>query len=176
VGLASPGTLLAAAVIDGRVEARVGLMMNETREVAAERGPLVVRRAFWLWVLAVVAGAVETVFVVGSGDAGSGGEVVVGVLVRCLAYGVVLGLAMLMLRGKRWARIVLALGVGILGTLSLVMEPIEWVLDGNSVSGLLERADFAWWGTAVSRAVHVIAVWGGVVLMFMPAANRYFRK
>jgi hypothetical protein len=138
--------------------------------------PPAVRRAFWLWVGAVAAGAVETVAVVAGGDAGSGGDVAVGVGVRCLAYAGVLASAFFMLRGHRWARLVLALGLGIFGTLSLIVGPIEWLADGNDTKTLFAGADGWWWAAALARAGHIAAVWGGVVLMFTAAANRYFRK
>jgi hypothetical protein len=56
------------------------------------------------------------------------------------------------------------------------MEPIGWLADGNSVTSLFGRVDGWWWVAAVARGGHILAVWGAVVLMFMPAANRYFRK
>ncbi|MFG2036503.1 hypothetical protein [Dactylosporangium sp. NPDC048998] len=114
--------------------------------------------------------------VVASGAAGGGGGVVVGVLVRCLVYAAVVVTAVLMLGGRRWARLALALVLGIVGTLSLVMEPVSWLLDGNSVTDLVRDAGVAWWLSAGARGVHILAVWGAVVLMFVPSANRYFRK
>ncbi|MGI5245027.1 hypothetical protein [Dactylosporangium sp. CA-139066] len=145
--------------------------------MAKSAAPSSVTQSFWLWVGAVAAGAVETVAVVGGGEAGSGRDVAVGVGVRCLAYALVLGLAFLMRGGTRWARIVLALGLGILGTLSLVMEPIEWLADdNNSIKTLFAEVDGWWWVAAAARGGHILAVWGAVALMFTTAANRYFRK
>jgi hypothetical protein len=38
------------------------------------------------------------------------------------------------------------------------------------------RAAFGMWILAVSRAVHIAAVWAGVALMFVPSAHRYFQR
>jgi hypothetical protein len=140
-----------------------------------DRTPTAVRAAFGMWLVAVGAGAFETVVVVASGDAGAGGGVVAGVAVRCAVYAAAVLTAVRMRAGRRWARVALALVLGIVGTLSLVMQPVGWLLDGNSFSAQLSSADTAWWLEAASRTVHIAAVWCGVILMFVPSANRYFQ-
>jgi hypothetical protein len=135
--------------------------------------PTAVRAAFGLWLLAVGAGAFETVVMLAGGAAGD--NPTVGVVVRGTIYAVVVLIALRMRAGRRWARLTLALALGIVGTLSLVMEPIGWLMDGNSLSTQLADADLTWWLTAAARTVHIAAVWSAVPLMFVPSANHYFR-
>ena len=62
-----------------------------------------------------------------------------------------------------------------LGTLSLVVDPVRWLLDGNSLPSLVAGASAVDLTFGISRGVHVAAVLAGCALMFVPAANRYFR-
>ena len=137
------------------------------------RPPVSVRAAAGLWIAAVALGAVETVIVVGSSQAGD--APLAGVVFRCVVYAAAVLTAVRMRAGRRWARVALALVLGIVGTLSLVIEPVSWLVDGNSLSATLDDADAAWWAIAGSRALHVGAVWAAVPLMFTSSANRYFR-
>jgi hypothetical protein len=43
-------------------------------------------------------------------------------------------LALRLREGRNWARLTLAVGLGIFGTLSLVVEPVRWLLDGGSAA------------------------------------------
>jgi hypothetical protein len=138
------------------------------------RPPVAVRAATGMWLAAVALGAIETVIVVGAGEAGA--SPLAGVLFRCAVYAAAILTALRMRAGRRWARIALALVLGIVGTLSLVVEPISWLADGNSLSAVADDADLTWWAIAGSRALHVAAVWAAVPLMFTRSANRYFRK
>ena len=80
-----------------------------------------------------------------------------------------------MLRGRNWAGITLATGLGVLGTLSIVISPVSWLAAGHSVGEFLAGADPMLLLFASSRVVHLIAVFAALVLMFRPAANDYFR-
>jgi len=122
----------------------------------------------------VATGVLETIVVITSGAAGD--NPLPAVLLRGTIYAVVVLVALRMRAGRRWARLTLALALGILGTLSLVMEPIGWLLDGNSLSAQLGSADLAWWLTATFRTLHIAAVWSAVPLMFTPAASRFFHR
>lgn len=137
------------------------------------RPPVAVRAAAGLWLAAVAFGALETVIVVGSSQAGE--NPLPGVLFRCAVYAAAILTALRMRAGRRWARLALALVLGIVGTLSLIIEPISWLVDGNSLSAAVDDADLTWWAIAVSRALHVAAVWTAVPLMFTASANAYFR-
>ena len=138
------------------------------------RPPVAVRAASGLWLTAVALGALETVIVVAADQAGD--NPLPGVLFRCAVYAAAVLTALRMRAGRRWARIALAVVLGIVGTLSLVIEPVSWLSDGNSLSAAVDDADLTWWAIAVSRTLHVAAVWTAVPLMFTRRANTYFRR
>lgn len=85
--------------------------------------PGVVWASFVLWLTAVGAGVVETAMRVVYSLAG--GPESSGLLVRVIVYLVALYVIFQMHRGKKWARIVLAVLLGGIGTLSLVVDPIS---------------------------------------------------
>ena len=138
------------------------------------RPPVAVRAAAGLWIAAVALGAVETVIVVGSAQAGD--NPLAGVLFRCAVYAAAILTTLRMRAGRGWARLALALVLGIVGTLSLVVEPISWLAGGNSLSAAAADADLTWWAIAAVRALHVAAVWAAVPLMFTGQANAYFKR
>jgi hypothetical protein len=142
--------------------------------LTAGRPPVSVRAAAGCWIGAVALGAVETVIVVGSSQAGD--DPLPGVLFRCAVYGAAVLATLRMRAGRRWARIALALVLGVVGSLSLLVEPVAWLADGNSLSAAFDDADSTWWAIAVARALHVVAVWVAVPRMFTGSANRYFRS
>jgi hypothetical protein len=77
-----------------------------------------------LWLVAVAAGLFETALVVvdaTSGEVGSAAQVAVGVAVRLLVFAGAVYLAAQLRQGSNWARVALAVLLGLLGTLSLVI-------------------------------------------------------
>jgi hypothetical protein len=78
--------------------------------------------------------------------------------------------------GKRWARITLAVLLGVIGTLSLVIDPISWLAGDNSLDDVFTQADLLFIFVAPVRVVHLAAVIAALVFMFSPAANSYFRS
>jgi len=106
---------------------------------------------------------------------GGGDGVVAGVALRVVVFAVAAFTAVRMRAGRRWARIALAVGLGVFGVLSPVVGPIEWLLGGNSLSAAVRHAGVAEWLFAASRTVHVAAVLSAVACMFRPAANAFFR-
>ena len=141
--------------------------------------PREVLASFALWLAAIAAAVFETVLVlieVLSGHSAlSAGGVIVGVGMRLLVFGAVVYVASRMLGGRNWARIALAIGLGVIGTLSIVIGPVSWLAAGHSVGEFLSGADPMLLLFAASRVVHLIAVFSALVLMFRPAANDYFR-
>jgi hypothetical protein len=134
-----------------------------------------VQAAFLLWLVAVGAGVVETIIrVVHSSVVGS--DSASGVVIRVIVYAVVVYVAAQMRLGKRWARLILAVVLGGIGTLSLVIDPISWLAAGNSLREVFAEADLLFFLIAPVRIVHLAAVIAALVFMFLPAANRYFRK
>ncbi|MFE9220605.1 hypothetical protein ACFYN3_30255 [Streptomyces lavendulae] len=140
--------------------------------------PREVRGTYALWLTAVGAGAFETVLAVGRmalDGTGSAGEIGSGLAVRLLVFTAAVLVALRMRGGARWARTALAVGLGVLGTASMVLQPLGYLLDGGSAVDALARADALDWLFGASRALHVGAVLTAVALMFRPASNAYFR-
>jgi hypothetical protein len=141
--------------------------------------PREVRASFALWLAAIAAALFETVLVVievlSGHSALSTGSVIVGVGMRLLIFSAVVYVASRMLGGRNWARITLAIGLGVIGTLSIVIGPVSWLATGHSVGEFLAGADPMVLLFASSRVAHLIAVFAALVLMFRPAANDYFR-
>jgi hypothetical protein len=140
--------------------------------------PPPVHAAFALWITAVVAGFFETVLAVGGliadGDA-SAGEIAGGLLLRMAVFSVAVLCAVQLRRGRNWARLALALGLGVLGTLSLVIGPVQWLADGHSPGDALQDLDVVDALFGASRVLHLSAVLTAMVLMFRPSANAWFR-
>ena len=147
--------------------------------------PKEVRASFLLWLTAVAAGVLETIIRVidalAMGAAsGSGGEADLtgatsNVVIRVIVYALVVYLITQMRLGKSWARLTLAVLLGVIGTLSLVIDPISWLAEGNSLGEVFTEADLLFVLIAPIRAVHLAAVIAALVFMFLPAANNYFR-
>jgi len=127
-----------------------------------------VRAAFLLWMLALTCGIFETTLVILDGEV-SGTELLIGVTIRIVVTLLAVYVALKMLAGRNWARIALALLLGIVGMLSLVVDPIRDLAAGHSLADLMSPA------FAASRLIHTIAVLTATALMFTPAANGYFK-
>jgi hypothetical protein len=127
-----------------------------------------------MWIVAIGAGIFETILVVVSGRAGD--RAAVGVAVRAIVFAVAIVVVLRMFSGQRWARLTLAAGLGVVGTLSLTVEPVLWLARGNSLTHMVAQAGIIDLVFGSSRIVHVAAVVAGCVLMFMPSANAYFRN
>ncbi|KHD72275.1 hypothetical protein [Actinoplanes utahensis] len=138
-----------------------------------ERAPAAVRAAFGSWLVAVGAGVFETCSVVAR--EGLTGDVVGGAAVRTAVFVVAVAVAWQMRAGRRWARLTLAVGLGVVGLASLVADPIAWLAAGNAVPRLIADSGAADLAFGVSRGVHIVAVLIGVTLMFTPSANAWFR-
>ncbi|MEU4232097.1 hypothetical protein AB0F17_48060 [Nonomuraea sp. NPDC026600] len=141
--------------------------------------PPAVQAAATLWLVAVAAGVFETVLAVGdllSTGTASAGELLSGVGIRLAVFVTAVFLALRLRHGRNWARWTLAVTLGVFGTLSLVMQPVQWLMDGHSVAEAFAGADAMGLMFAGSRVLHVLAVLGAVALMFQPRANAYFRS
>ena len=98
-----------------------------------------------------------------------------GVVIRVIVYTLVVYIITRMRLGKRWARLTLAVLLGVIGTLSLILDPISWLAGGNSLSEVFTQADLLFLLIAPIRKIHLAAVIAALVLMYLPAANTYFR-
>jgi hypothetical protein len=147
--------------------------------------PGVPKASFLLWLTAVAAGVLETIIRVidalaRGAASGSGGDADVtgaisSVVIRAIVYTLVVYIITRMRLGKRWARLTLAVLLGVIGTLSLVIDPISWLAGGNSLHEVFTEADLLFVLIAPIRAVHLAAVIAALAFMFLPAANTYFR-
>jgi hypothetical protein len=143
-------------------------------DVVRSEPPVPVRAATAAWFLAVGAGVAESVLgVIGAIDDGVPMiGLVAQVLLRAVVYG---GLFVVIDRyfrqGARWSRWLLALGLGVVGMATLLVGPIGWLIGGADAVDVTP----SFVAFAAIRSVHVIAVISGVVLMFRPEANRWFR-
>ena len=136
--------------------------------------PKEVQASFLLWLTAVGAGVLETIVRLIYSSA-VGWDSTSGLVLRVIVYSVVVYVAARMRLGKRWARLSLAILLGGIGTLSLVIDPIWWLAGGNSLGDVLRQTDLLFATVAPIRVVHLAAVLGALVFMFLPAANTYFR-
>ncbi|MER7279199.1 hypothetical protein ABT369_32655 [Dactylosporangium sp. NPDC000244] len=138
-----------------------------------ERSPAAVRHARTLWFVAIGAGVFETVLVVASGRAGT--DALAGVTVRVLVFAAAALAVLRMAAGRRWARLALAIGLGVFGTLSLTVDPVLWLAQGHALGAVIRESGPVDLLFGASRVVHVAAVLGACALMFTPPASAWFR-
>ncbi|MFI6738765.1 hypothetical protein ACIBI9_38075 [Nonomuraea sp. NPDC050451] len=141
--------------------------------------PPVVHTAAMLWLVAVAFGALETVLVVSEQlftDASTVAGLLPQVGIRLAVFAGAVFLALRLKAGANWARLTLAVTLGVFGTLSLVIGPVQWLLAGGSIGEAVAGADAMALIFAGSRILHVVAVLGAMTLMFQPRANAYFRS
>ncbi|QIS17355.1 hypothetical protein [Nocardia terpenica] len=95
------------------------------------------------------------------------------VAVRAAIYGVVFAVALRMAAGRRWARTLLAVGLGTAGLASLLVEPLTALAThgfGEVGAGLTPAAGL----TALLRTGHVVAVLVMLAALGRADARRYF--
>ncbi|MDF5752580.1 hypothetical protein [Spongiactinospora sp. TRM90649] len=158
-------------------EAAARLVNGDT----ADRPPVprTVKTASALWLTAVGAGVFETAIAVTVGLTGGSATIaglVPDIAVRVAVYLVAVFMALRLRAGDGWARVALAVTLGTLGTVSLVIEPISWLLAGGSAARFLDEADGPVLAMTAGRIVHLVAVLTALALMFAPSANAYFRE
>jgi hypothetical protein len=147
--------------------------------MSARNAPAAVRIAYWFWIVAIITALTELAARFLSDPRGpmqalseSGTELAV----RTCAYVLLFSLATFMRRGSNVARHLLTLIYGGLGTLSLILEPIMWVADGGDALSFISEAGLAMWSMIISRILHILAVWGGVIFAYRSDAGAYFRR
>ncbi|KQL44619.1 hypothetical protein AN963_24920 [Brevibacillus choshinensis] len=147
--------------------------MSNKRKVPQE-----VKKSFLFWLVAIAAGVFEMIIAVSeilSKDSGPGNSIFIAVGIRTIIFTVLVYIIMKMYRGRNWARIALAILLGGIGTLSLIIDPVKWILEGNSLDKALAGMTFYSILFGLSRIVHLASVIVAFILMFRPAANHYFR-
>jgi hypothetical protein len=143
--------------------------------ITRAEAPLTARSATNWWLLAVGAGVVETVVQVGValGSDVSTSAIAGQIAVRAIIYGALfVVIDRYFRRGVRWARVLLAGVLGTVGVVSLVTEPIGWLVDNGDFSTIDWSAGFL--VIAALRAVHLTAVISALVLTFHRDTTRWF--
>lgn len=140
--------------------------------------PVSIKWSALLWSIAVAAGAAETSLAVTeiAGEGGLDPGVWVNIGLRALVY---TGAALLILafsQSRRWARVALFVLLSVIGTASLVVPSGMLMAEGASfVEAFGSDGDLVIPALAV-RMLHIAAVVGATVLMFLPSANARFKK
>lgn len=138
---------------------------------------LAVHLAFFFWLSAVALGVIETVIELGRAvvdEADLAGMMPL-LAIRVIVFSLAIYVTFQMRHGKNWARVTLAIGLGIFGMLSMIMHPIQRLVEGVSMSRILDQSEMIDFLFGTSRTLHIAAVAVAVVLMFVPSANAYFR-
>ncbi|KAA0022035.1 hypothetical protein [Antrihabitans cavernicola] len=137
--------------------------------------PPSVDRAYIALGIALLAGVTEAVLRTAAQLEEQGvdiGSLATGLAIRVLIYLVVAAVMLRMRAGRRWARTALTVGLGTVGLVSLLVEPLAALLSANPVGPV--TLDAVAIGTA--RSVHVIAVIVALVSMYRRDARVYFRR
>ena len=59
---------------------------------------------------------------------------------------------------------------------SLLVEPVQWMMDGGDAAAFLRAADSAIWVMILSRVAHILCVVMAIILGYTPAANAWFKQ
>ncbi|WP_433712313.1 hypothetical protein ACQP2U_39775 [Nocardia sp. CA-084685] len=103
------------------------------------------------------------------------GSLATGLAIRGGIYLAVLGVAVRMARGARWARTVLTVGIGVIGLASLIIEPLAATLSAKQISDLFDNLTASAVIIGTLRTGHIVAVLIAIPAMYHPSARRYFR-
>ncbi|MHA6621414.1 hypothetical protein [Pseudonocardia sp. DLS-67] len=139
--------------------------------VAVRTAPPTVQLSVLLWLGAIAAGAVEALVHLLLPAPPTAGELAT----RFGIYAVLAVLVLALRTGRNAVRWTVAVLLGGIGTISLVIEPISWLLAGGSPGLFLVTADAPALVAAGLRIAHVVGVFSALALMFGPAANAWFR-
>lgn len=86
---------------------------------------------------------------------------------RLAVYALVAVVILRFARGREWARIVLLVGLGVIGTASLLVEPVIWLFEDADFGAYLGALDGPGAVILISRVVHLAAVAVGVAAMLV---------
>jgi hypothetical protein len=134
--------------------------------------PAELRWSITAWLAAVAFGVAEAVVRLVLPDPPTADELVA----RSVIYALVVVLVLALASGRPAVRVAVAVLIGGVGTLSLIMEPVGWLVAGGSPMAFLAAADGATLVVVGLRAAHVVAVLVGLVAMFHPNVNSYMRR
>ncbi|PXX67065.1 hypothetical protein DFR70_103821 [Nocardia tenerifensis] len=126
--------------------------------------------------LAGVAEAIERTALTLERDQVDMADLATGLAVRLGIYLVVLLVAVRMTHGARWARLLLTFGIGVIGLLSLIVEPLAALLSADRFGDLFAGFTLEAAVIGLFRTVHIVAVLVAIPAMYHPAARRYFAR
>jgi hypothetical protein len=133
--------------------------------------PEPVHLAVWLWLGAVAAGAGEALVRLLLPEPPTLGQLGI----RFAIYTGLAALVLALYTGRNNVRWAVAALLGGIGTLSLVVEPVSWLVAGGDPVAFLTTADVPTVLIALLRVLHVAAVLTALALMFRPASTAFFR-
>ena len=87
------------------------------------------------------------------------------IAVRLFIYAAVAVLIVLFAQGRQWARMTLLVGLGVIGTASLILEPLAWLFDEPDFGAFFAALDPPGAVILFSRLAHIAAVVIGVFAM-----------
>jgi len=114
-------------------------------------------------VAAIGAGVFETILVVANvlwydGSMANGEGLNAGVAARLVIFVAMTLVALQVRLGKNWARWTIGILLGVFGLLSLVIQPVGWLMEGHAVSEAFAHLNLASAAFMLSRAVHMVTV------------------
>ncbi|GAA1217711.1 hypothetical protein [Pseudonocardia alaniniphila] len=134
--------------------------------------PRAVRLSVVIWLAAIAMGAAEAlVWLLLPGP-----PTPTELAVRFAIYTALVVLVLSLHTGRNAVRWTVAVLLGGVGTLSLVVEPVDWLLAGGSPAAFLATADGPSLVITALRTLHIAAVAVALTLLFRPSATRYFRR
>lgn len=102
--------------------------------------PKSIRRSVYLWYFAIIAATFELVLVLMQfmleNSEETVGSIVINIILRLLLFIILILIIRQLLYAKNWARIVLTILLGVFGILSMIVSPIQWMLNNNVLSFL----------------------------------------
>ena len=134
--------------------------------------PAPVRTSVRLWLVAIAAGAAEALLRLLLPEPPTPAQLGV----RFAIYTALVVLVLALHTGRRAVRWAVAVLLGGIGTVSLVIEPLSWLLAGGSPVEFLASADTPTLLILVLRVLHIAAVIGALAVLFHPRANAFFRS
>ncbi|WP_278260524.1 hypothetical protein [Nocardia sp. AG03] len=149
-------------------------MTDTAFSVSADR-PRAVAVAFGALLTALAAGAAEGVLRAVRGG-GEFAATATGLIPRLAIYLIVAAVALYMVRGSRIARAVLTVGIGVVGMISLIIEPLAVLLSTDDFAALFTELSPSSTVLVSVRTVHILAVAVAIPAMYSPAAHRWFTQ
>ena len=146
----------------------------DSTAIRAARPPRAVRVAVGALLTALATGIIE--MIARLWPLNHLGDSLAAIAIRLLIYAAVLAAVALFARGHNWARLVLLLGLGVVSMLSLLIDPVIWMLTDPNLGALLAAMDARLAVIAGSRVAHIAAVVVAVVAMTRPSTRRYCSK